>query len=124
MIDAIKIYVSLVLEKLLSVAKYICKSLRFITPYILLLLVNVYGFTRTSLLIMLILPLFVWVITSVIDIYLNRKGLGSRFPIPDERFTEDVGDGEIRIANNKIQELILYTNKLENWFRDNGYTDK
>ena len=38
--------------------------------------------------------------------------------------TEDVGDGEIRIVSDRLQELILYTNNLENWFRDNGYTDK
>lgn len=124
MIKAIQIYISLVSEKLLSVAKYLSKSLRFITPYIILLIVKLYGFTKVVTLVALLFPLTIWVITSVVNIYLNRKNLGDRFPIPNERFTEDVGDGEIRITNNRLQELILYTNDLENWFRANGYTDK
>lgn len=124
MIKAIQIYVSLVSEKLLSVAKHLSKSLRFITPYIILFIVKLYGFTKVVTLVALLFPLAIWVITSVVNIYLNRKNLGDRMPIPNERFTEDVGDGEIRIANNRLQELILYTNDLENWFRANGYTDK
>lgn len=120
MIKAIQIYLSLIRDRFLSLGKYIILSLRFITPYVILLLTQIYGFCF----IYLLLPLVVWVITSVFDIYLSNKGLGSRIPKPIERFTEDIGDGEIVIRNDRLQELILYTNDLENWLRANGYTDK
>lgn len=121
MIKAIQIYISLIIEKLLSISVHISNILRFITPYIIILLLNFYDNINT---IAFFIPVAIWVVTSVFNIYLNRKGIGGRFPIPDERFTENVGDGEIRIKNDRLQELILYTNRLENWFRNNGYTDK
>ena len=118
MVDAIKVYFSNIWSKLLSIAKYIIKSLRFITVYIILLLSYLYGFKP----LFLAIPIIVWVITSVLNIYLNKKNLGDNIPVPNERFTEDVGDGEITIRNDRIQELILYTNDLENWLKEKGYT--
>ena len=120
MVKAITIYLSLLKDRLLSLGKYIIHSLRFIIPYIILLFVYLYGFSIW----VVILPVIVWVITSVFNIYLNQKNLGSNLPIPNERFTEDVGEGEIVIRNDRIQEMILYVNDLENWLRTNGYTDK
>jgi len=121
MIEAIKVYLSLLKERLLSMAKYICKSLRFVTPYLILLYLYRYGFTKNAIVVVTCIPLIVWVTTSVIDIYLNIKGYGSKFPVPDERFTENAGDGEIRVRNDRIQEMILYVYKVENWLIDKGF---
>lgn len=122
MVEAIKVYLSLLKERLLSIAKYICKSLRFVTPYFTLLYLYRYGFTTGAMIVTTLIPIMIWVTTSVIDIYLNIKGYGSKFPVPDERFTEDAGDGEIRVRNDRIQEMILYVYKVENWLIDKGFT--
>lgn len=120
MIKAIKIYFNLMFERFLHLGKYLISILRFITPYLLILLYIQFGFCP----LLLVIPVIVWVITSVYDIYLSNKGLGSKIPKPAERFTEDLGDGEIAVRNDRFQELILYVNDLENWLRANGYTDK
>lgn len=120
MVNAIKIYFSLLFDRFLHLGKYIISTLRFTTPYIFLA-INLYvGFTP----LLLLFPPIIWSITSVFDIYLSSKGLGTKIPKPTERFTEDLGDGEIAVKNDRIQELILYTNELENWLRANGYTNK
>lgn len=48
--------------------------------------------------------------------YSDKKGKGSTIPVPKIRFTEEDEDGEISIRNERIQELILYMDDLENYF--------
>lgn len=40
-------------------------------------------------------------------------------PVPQKRFTEDRGDGEVTIEYARLQELILYMDELEDWFEEN-----
>lgn len=117
MVKAIKTYISNILNGSLKIAKYVFKSLRFITPYFLLLTKD-----YLPLWLLLVIPVIVWVITSVANIYLNQKNLGDRIPVPEQRFTEDLGDGEIVVKNDRIQELILYTYDVEEWLKEKGYT--
>lgn len=42
-------------------------------------------------------------------------------PIPSNRFTSYVGDGEVVIENGRIQELIMFTYEYENFLENNGY---
>ncbi|MBR6605785.1 MAG: hypothetical protein IKK92_07965 [Prevotella sp.] len=61
-------------------------------------------------------------IAMFISIYLfrysaERLGVGNRIPpIPNKRFTHVDEDGEVSIENDRLQELILYTADLEDWF--------
>ena len=121
-IDAIKTYLHLVLKSALGIAKYVCKTIRFTIAYIVLVILLVFGISTKTIIVCFLIPLLVWITTSIVGIYLNNKGIGERFPIPQERFTEKLPDGEVRLRNDRLQELILYMKDLEDWFENNGYT--
>lgn len=53
--------------------------------------------------------------------YANAIGQGDRIPIPRERFTEVIEEGnEVVIDRSRLQELIIYTNDLEDWMERRG----
>ena len=120
MIKAAKHVFSLIGSFMMNIGKYILKTLRFITYYVLILLIILFGFHWYFLLI----PVVVYLITSILMVYLNTKNKGDRIPIPTERFTQDMGDGEITIENSRLQELILYVFDIEQYLLHNGYTDR
>lgn len=119
MIKAIKVVFRNAISLILRISKYILKALRIITA-LFVGIINMYYPSYYWL----ILIVIVWIITSILQVYLNQKNLGDSIPIPTKRFSEDVGDGEIRIENNRLEELILYVNELENYFVLNGFMDK
>lgn len=67
----------------------------------------------------LFIPIIVCIIIYFIRSYANKIGKGTTIPIPHKRFTEDV-DGEVSIEHERVQELILYTADLEDWFERKG----
>ena len=64
----------------------------------------------------LIFIVFIYYLRSTAD----KIGKGMKVPIPEKRFTEVDGDGEVSIENNRIQELILYMADLEDWMERKG----
>lgn len=50
----------------------------------------------------------------------NKMGKGITIPIPDKRFTSIDDDGEVSIEHKRVQELLLYTADLEDWFERKG----
>lgn len=44
-------------------------------------------------------------------------------PVPSKRFTRHDGD-QTWIDDGRVQELVLYMEKLEDWFYDNYYSDE
>lgn len=63
----------------------------------------------------LILPFVVWFVTLVLDRLAEKTGNGKNIPIPVKRFTEEDSDGEVSIEQNRLQEMILYVNDVENY---------
>lgn len=94
--------------------RYIANMLEFALPYMMF-------YVGLSLDEFWVPELFV-PIAMFISIYLfrysaERLGVGNRIPpIPNKRFTHVDEDGEVSIENDRLQELILYTADLEDWF--------
>lgn len=70
--------------------------------------------------IVLIIPLIVIAFIYYLKAYANKIGKGKMPPIPTKRFTAVDEDGEVSIETDRIQELILYTADLEDWFERKG----
>lgn len=67
------------------------------------------------------IPLVVFLLTYYIKQYANRLGKGENIPIPDKRFTEEgEEDGEYTIEMNRVEEMIIYMSKLEDYLERKG----
>ena len=67
------------------------------------------------------IPLIIFIVTYYIRQYANRIGKGERAPVPEKRFTEQgEEDGEYTVETNRIEEMILYMAKLEDWLQRKG----
>lgn len=68
--------------------------------------------------------IFVPTVFVIIIYYLrstaNKLGKGITIPVPDKRFTEVDDEGEVSIANRRLQEMILYVADLEDWLERKG----
>lgn len=67
---------------------------------------------------------FVPVVIGVLAYYMreigNRYNKGKSIPVPSKRFTSVDPDGEVSIEQSRLDELILYTADLEDWFAKRG----
>lgn len=68
----------------------------------------------------LLLPIIIYIVTYFIRSFANKLGKGYTVPVPTERFTEVDEDGEVSIAYDRTQELILYMADLEDWLERKG----
>lgn len=67
------------------------------------------------------IPLIVFVFTYYIRQYANRLGKGDRIPVPEKRFTEQgEEDGEYTVETKRVEEMIIYMSKLEDWLQRKG----
>lgn len=67
------------------------------------------------------IPLVVFVVSYYIRQYANRLGKGERIPVPEKRFTEQgEEDGEYTVETKRIEEMIIYMSKLEDWLQRKG----
>lgn len=68
--------------------------------------------------------IFVPVVVGVLAYYMkeigNRCNKGKSIPVPNVRFTSVDPDGEVSIEQSRLNELILYTADLEDWFTKRG----
>lgn len=95
------------------------KVIGFISPYVIIVYILKYGYNN----ILLLLPI-IFSICSILLIELsNQKGKGNLPPIPNSRFTQSDGEGEISVDRDRLQELILFTYDYEEWLRRNGYSN-
>ena len=67
------------------------------------------------------LPIVVWFVTIVLDRISDKTGKGKEIPIPLKRFTEEDSDGEVSIEQDRLQEMILYVNDIENYLQRKHY---
>lgn len=63
----------------------------------------------------LLLPLIAWFVCAVFDRFAEKTGNGKNIPVPTKRFTEEGSDGEVSIEQDRLQEMILYVNDVENY---------
>lgn len=118
-IDIIKDAINIVLNVISNNIKNVAKILNFCLPYIM------YMIGTTSLLketyINLIIPIIIFIIIYYLKSYANKIGKGETVPVPIKRFTEkDEESGEVSIEQERLQELILYIEDLENWIERKG----
>ena len=67
------------------------------------------------------IPLIVFILTYYIRQYANRMGKGERVPVPEKRFTEPgEEDGEYTVEQKRLEEMIIYMSKLEDWLQRKG----
>lgn len=65
-------------------------------------------------------PLLIIIIIYILRSTANKLGKGLTIPVPEKRFTEIDDYDEVSIENTRVQELILYTADLEDWFEKRG----
>ena len=92
-----------------NLSKYIANLIIFITPYLMIWFV-------------LFLPVVMMIVSSFIKYYANMIGKGDVCPIPYERFTEyDEDSGMVSVRNDRVQEMILYVEDVEEYLERKGY---
>lgn len=67
------------------------------------------------------LPMVVMLVSYYCKNLANKLGKGDTFPAPEKRFTSYDDDGNPEIEVDRIQELILYINDVEEWLERKGY---
>lgn len=60
-------------------------------------------------------PIVCMVVVYYTKQFANRIGTGNTIPVPEKRFTDISDDGEVSIANSRLQELLLYVADLEDY---------
>ena len=68
----------------------------------------------------LLIPVVFMILIYYIKSAANKLGKGNTVPIPEKRFTEIDDEGEVSIAHDRLQELILYMADLEDWLDRKG----
>lgn len=68
----------------------------------------------------LLLPMMVFIFIHIVNMYTNKIGKGTTIPVPAKRFTDIANDGMVSIANDRLEELILYMGDLEDWMEKNN----
>lgn len=67
------------------------------------------------------IPIVIFIITYYIKQYANRIGRGERIPVPEKRFTEQgEEEDEYTVETRRLEEMILYMSKLEDWLQRKG----
>lgn len=69
----------------------------------------------------LFIPIALMFIATTFKKAANRRGKGYRVPVARKRFTVEDEYGEISIAEDDIQEIILYLNDVENYIEKRGW---
>ena len=102
--------------------RYIPSILNLILPYLMLFLGQYLHAKRgyKDMRLEVFIPLAFWLVIKFFQSFANKIGKGSDIPLPRERFTETDEDGEVSIEKSRLQELIIYTNNLEDWLERKG----
>lgn len=66
------------------------------------------------------IPVIIYIIAYYIKAYANKIGKGNDIPVPKNRFTNESEDGQVDVEYERVQELILYLNDLENYLERKG----
>ena len=66
------------------------------------------------------LPVVIFFLYSLLKKIANRNGKGNQIPVARKRFTKEDDWGEVSIAEEDIQEIILYLNDVENYIERKG----
>lgn len=68
----------------------------------------------------ILLPMMVFILIHIINMFTNKIGKGTNIPVPSKRFTDIASDGMVSIPNDRLEELILYVGDLEDWMEKNN----
>lgn len=103
--------------------KYMAMLLQFAVPYIMYVLgqqlVTIRGYMGYGG--EIFVPVVLFIIIGYMKEVSNRMRKGRRVPVPEERFTDVSSDGEVRVDEDRLQEMILYMADLEDWMERKGW---
>lgn len=70
------------------------------------------------------IPIVMLALVALVKKVANKRGNGNTFPVPYKKFTQDMGDGEITINQDDIQDIILYLDNVERFLYRTGKMNK
>ena len=106
-------------DNLLNMSKLMNFANPYLTGWLAIMLYKKRGEFRIG--IEILVPVVILFVSSFIRKVANKCNKGDDIPLAGKLFTEDVGDGEITIKEEEIQEIILYLNDVENYLIRKGY---
>lgn len=112
-----------IIDTIGSSLRYIVIFLRLVLPYFMWYIgIELYKqrgrFTAGG---EIFIPLIVLAVTYYIRQFANRIGKGERIPVPEKRFTSPgEEEGEYTVETVRVEEMILYMSKLEDWLQRKG----
>lgn len=66
------------------------------------------------------IPIVYLMFTRILKNFANRRNLGNSIPVPRERFTKELEEGEFSVDENRLQEMILYVADVEDYLERKG----
>ena len=72
----------------------------------------------------LFIPIVIYILSKIIKRLANKFNAGYDIPIPRKRFTHDVGNGEVTVDNEDLQEMLLFMYDYEEYLKRTGRKEK
>lgn len=118
-IDAWKTVVLFIKDNVRNFAKL----LEIALPFIMYLIGQNVALERQKFLIggEIIIPIAITIVAYYARQIANKIGKGTSFPVPAKRFTSEDEDGEVSVEMDRVQEMLLYVNDVENWLTRHGH---
>lgn len=92
------------------------RILKVAMPIVIFYLGTIYDKGNSDILCYAVIVLLsFWFVEYFLESLANKIGKGITVPVPHKRFTNEDEYGEVTIPNERLEELILYVNDLENW---------
>ena len=72
----------------------------------------------------LFIPIVIYILSKIIKRLANKFNAGYDIPLPRKRFTHDVGNGEVTVDNEDLQEMLLFMYDYEEYLKRTGRKEK
>ena len=100
--------------------------LEMMNPYILCIVIYM-NYQKRGCLVFggeLFIPIVIYTLSKIIKRLANKFNAGYDIPIPRKRFTHDVGNGEVTVDNEDLQEMLLFMYDYEEYLKRTGRKEK
>lgn len=112
-----------ILDAVANSLRYVAFILKVALPY-LMWYIGIYLYEQRGKFAVggeVFVPLIIFIVIYYIKQYANRLGKGESIPVPEKRFTENgEEEGEYTVETNRVEEMIIYMSKLEDWLQRKG----
>lgn len=100
--------------------KKLSKGVLVALPFIMYYLGTRYGLSKDGIAMWIIIPLFVFGLSAMINWIAKNYENKVDLPVPIKRFTRVDEDGEVTIETKRLQELIVWLSEYEDWLERKG----